>query len=91
MEAKIDLFPLSPKARNMLLRLFGIDPDEALTYHGVCRPCLLLPVDERNELAENAIKSEEDEFRHALIRRRSMRIKIETRGNHEPRSSRARA
>jgi hypothetical protein len=26
-----------------------------------------LPVDERNELAENAIESEEDEFRRALI------------------------
>ena len=69
MEAKIDLFPLSPQARSMLLRLFGIDPDEALTYHGVCRPCLLLPDDERNELAENAIKSEEDEFRRELIRK----------------------
>jgi hypothetical protein len=69
MEAKIDLFPLSPKARNMLLRLFGIDPDEALNYHGVCRPCLLLPVDERNDLAESAIKTEEDEFRRALIRK----------------------
>jgi hypothetical protein len=69
MEAKIDLFPLSPQVRNMLLRLFGIDPDEALTYHGVCRPCLLLPVDDRNELAESAIKSEEDEFRRALIRK----------------------
>jgi hypothetical protein len=68
-EAKIDLFPLSPQVRNMLLRLFGIDPDEALTYHGVCRPCLLLPVDERNELAESAINSEEDEFRRALIRK----------------------
>jgi hypothetical protein len=69
MEAKIDLFPLSPKVRNMLLRLLGFDPDEALTYHGVCRPCLLLSDDERNELAENAIKSEEDEFRRALIRK----------------------
>ena len=69
MEAKIDLFPLSPKVRNMLLRLLGFDPDEALTYHGVCRPCLLLPDNERNELAENAIKNEEDEFRRALIRK----------------------
>jgi len=69
MEAKIDLFPLSPQARSMLLRLFGIDPDEALTYHGVCRPCLLLPVDGRNELAESAFKSEADEFRRELIRK----------------------
>ena len=66
-EAKIDLFPLSPRVRAMLLRQFGIDPDEALRYHGVCRKCLTLPADARNNLAASAIQNEQDEYRRELI------------------------
>ena len=68
MEAKIDLFPLSPKVRNMLLRHFGIDPDEALTYHGVCHECMSLPAGARQELAEATIKTEQDEYRRELVK-----------------------
>ena len=67
-EVKIDLFPLSPEARKMLLKQFGIDPDEALASHGVCRECLALPVDERKKLAEKAIKDEHEEYRRELIK-----------------------
>lgn len=67
-EVKINLFPLSPEARKMLLKQFGIDPDEALASHGVCRECLALPVGERKKLAEKAIKDEQDEYRRELIK-----------------------
>jgi hypothetical protein len=67
-EVKINLFPLSPEARKMLLKQFDIDPDEALASHGVCRECLALPVGERKKLAEKAIKDEQDEYRRELIK-----------------------
>jgi hypothetical protein len=67
-EVKINLFPLSPEARKMLLKQFGIDPDEALASHGVCRKCLALPVGKRKKLAEKAIKDEQDEYRRELIK-----------------------
>ncbi len=67
-EVKIDLFPLSPEARKMLQKQFGIDPDAALASHGVCRECLALPVGERRKLAEKAIKDEQDEYRRELIK-----------------------
>lgn len=56
-EVKLDQFPLSPEARNMLRRKFGVNPDEALAENEICRECLVLPLDERNRLAEKAIKS----------------------------------
>jgi hypothetical protein len=68
MEAKVDLFPLSPKVRNMLLRHFGLDPHEALIYHGVCHECLSLPAGERQRLAEQTIKTEQDEYRRDLVK-----------------------
>jgi hypothetical protein len=66
-EVKIDLFPLSPEARKMLLKQFGINPDHALTMNGVCSECLALPLVRRKKLAEIAIEGERDEFRRALI------------------------
>ena len=66
-EVKIDQFPLSPEARVMLKRKFGINPDEALANIGVCHECLALPFAERNKLAERAIKSEQDEHRRQVI------------------------
>ncbi len=67
-EVKIDLFPLSPEARKMLQKQFGIDPDAALASHGVCRECLALSFGERRKLAEKAIKDEQDEYRRELIK-----------------------
>jgi len=67
-EVKIDQFPLSPGAREMLKRHFGIDPDEALSIHGVCRACLNLPVAQRNKLALSALKDEQHRHRRALIK-----------------------
>ncbi len=46
-QVKIDQFRLSPEARKMLQKQFGIDPDAALASHGVCHECLALPVGER--------------------------------------------
>jgi hypothetical protein len=66
-EVKINLFPLSPEARKMLLKQFGIDPDEALVSRGLCRECLALPVVDRKKLADKAIKDEQDEYRRELI------------------------
>jgi hypothetical protein len=66
-EKKIDQFPLSPGAREMLKRQFGLNPDEALSIHGVCRACLNLPVDQRNKLALSALKDEQDRHRRTLI------------------------
>ncbi len=66
-EAKIDQFPLSAEAREMLRRHFGIDPNQALLVHGVCRPCLNLPAAERNELALSSLKDEPDMRRRDLI------------------------
>jgi len=66
-DIRIDQFPLSPEAREMLKRKFGINPDEALANSGVCRECLALPFTERNKLAEKAIKSELDEHRRQEI------------------------
>jgi hypothetical protein len=42
----------------MLKQHFGLDPDEALSIHGVCRACLNLPVSQRNKLALSALKHE---------------------------------
>ena len=66
-EIEIERFPLRPEARKMLLKQFGINPDEALASYGACRECLALPVGERKELAEKAIKDEQDEHRRELI------------------------
>jgi hypothetical protein len=66
-DVKIDQFPLSPEAREMLKRIFGINPDEVLANSGVCRLCLALPFAERNKLAEKAIKIEQDEHRRQAI------------------------
>jgi hypothetical protein len=66
-DVKIDQFPLSPEARKMLRRKLAINPDEALAENGICRECLALPFDERNKLAEKAIKSAPDENRRAAI------------------------
>jgi hypothetical protein len=52
----------------MLLKQFGIDPNQALASHGVCRECLALPVGERKKLAEKAIKEEQDEYRRDLTK-----------------------
>ena len=66
-EIKIDQFPLSDGAREMLKRHFGLDPEEALSIHGVCRACLNLPVAQRNKLALSTLKDERDRHRRALI------------------------
>jgi hypothetical protein len=66
-DVKIEQFPLSPEARKMLRRKFRINPDEALAENEICRECLALPFDERNKLAEKAIKSAPDENRRAAI------------------------
>jgi hypothetical protein len=66
-EIKIDRFPLSSGAREMLKRHFGLNPDEALSIHGVCRACLNLPVAQRNKLALSALKDEQDRHRRTLI------------------------
>jgi hypothetical protein len=66
-EIKIDQFPLSPGAREMLKRQFDLNPDEALSIHGVCRACLNLPVAQRNKLALSALKDEQDRHRRTLI------------------------
>jgi hypothetical protein len=66
-EIKIDQFPLSDGAREMLKRRFGLDPEEALSIHGVCRACLNLPVAQRNKLALSTLKDERDRHRRALI------------------------
>ena len=60
-QTKIDLFLFSSAARKMLQKRFGIDPDEALA---VCRECLALP----ENLAEEALQSEQDEHRRDLTR-----------------------
>ena len=49
-DTKIRQFPLSPEARAMLRRQFGINPDEAFVQTAVCRECLALPYAERNRL-----------------------------------------
>jgi hypothetical protein len=67
-DAKVEQFPLSPEAREMLKRQLGINPDEALAKSGVCHGCLALPFAERNELAQKAIKNEQDEHRRDLIK-----------------------
>ncbi len=73
-EAKIDQFPLSERARKMLARQLAIDiADHALLENGVCRQCLALPFAERMRLAESAIEKERDEdfrglIRHALLK-----------------------
>ncbi len=67
-QVKIDQFPLSPEARKMLQKQFGIDPDAALASHGVCHECLALPLGERKRLAEKAITDEQDEYRRELIK-----------------------
>jgi hypothetical protein len=66
-DVKIDQFPLSPEARKMLKRKFGINPGEALVENEICGECLALPFDERNKLAVKAIKSAPDEDRRAAI------------------------
>lgn len=66
-DVKIDQFPLSPEARKMLKSKFGINPDEALAEHRVCRECLALPFAERNKLAKKVLQNEQDERRRELI------------------------
>ena len=54
----------------MLERQFGIDnPDQVLLENGVCRPCMALPVAERNKLAESVINREMDHGLRDLIKR----------------------
>jgi hypothetical protein len=67
-DTKIRQFPLSPEARAMLRRQFGINTDEAFVQTAVCSECLALPFPERNKLAEKAIESEQDEHRRELLR-----------------------
>jgi hypothetical protein len=67
-DTKIRQFPLSPEARAMLRRQFGINPDEAFVQTAVCRECLALPFAQRNELAQKAIESEQNEYRRDLIK-----------------------
>jgi hypothetical protein len=67
-EIKLDQFPLSPGAREMLKRQFGLNPDEASSIDGICRACLNLPVAERDKLGLSALKDEQDGHRRALIR-----------------------
>jgi hypothetical protein len=67
-DTKIRQFPLSPEARAMLRRQFGINPDEAFVQTAVCRECLALPFAGRNKLAQKAIESEQDEHRRELLR-----------------------
>ena len=67
-DTKIRQFPLSPEARAMLRRQFGINPDEALVQTAVCGECLALPFAERNKVAQKAIESEQDEHRRELLR-----------------------
>ena len=67
-DTKIRQFPLSPEARAMLRRQFGINPDEAFVETAVCRECLALPFAERNQLAQKAIESEQNEHRRELLR-----------------------
>ncbi len=55
-EVDIDPLPLSPEAREMLQEQSGLNPDEALANHAICRECLALPFAERNKLAEKAIE-----------------------------------
>ena len=66
-DTKIRQFPLSPEARAMLRRQFGINPDEAFVQTAVCRECLALPYAERNR-AQKAIESEQNEHRRELLR-----------------------
>ncbi|MGB8682592.1 MAG: hypothetical protein WCD12_06890 [Candidatus Binatus sp.] len=61
-EVKIDPFPLSPEARDMLQELCGINPARALANHAICRECFALPFAERNKLADKANKSEQNEY-----------------------------
>jgi hypothetical protein len=58
-ESKIDEFPLTVRARDILQLEFGVDPDDALTRHSVCRSCLNLSRVQRNALALSVLKSEE--------------------------------
>lgn len=67
-DTKIRQFPLSPEARAMLRRQFGINHDEAFVQTAVCHECLALPLAERNKLAQKAIESEQDEYRRELLR-----------------------
>lgn len=67
-DTKIRQFPLSPEARAMLRRQFGINHDEAFVQTAVCRECLALPLAERNELAQKAFESAQNEHRRELLR-----------------------
>jgi hypothetical protein len=58
-ESKIDEFQLTVRAREILRVEFGVNPDSALTRHAVCRSCLDLSAEKRNELALSVLKSEE--------------------------------
>ena len=60
-QVKVDLFPLSSAGRRMLQKQFGIDPNEDLA---ICRECIAFP----ENLAEKAIRCEEDEQRRDLIK-----------------------
>jgi hypothetical protein len=66
-DVKIDQFPLSPEAREMLRRKFGINPDQALAESGICQECLALPFGQRNKLAQKAIENAQDEHRREVI------------------------
>jgi hypothetical protein len=67
-DTKIRQFPLSPEARAMLRRQFGLDHEEAFVQTAVCRECLALPLAERNELAQKALESAQNEHRRGLIK-----------------------
>ncbi len=63
-DAEIHQFPLSPDAREALRKHYGLDPDQDLASSGICAKCLVLP----RELAEKAIKDEENELRRHLMK-----------------------
>jgi hypothetical protein len=67
-DAKIEQFPLSPEAREMLKRQLAINSDEAFTEIGVCRECSALAPAEQKKLADKAIEDELDEHRRDLIK-----------------------
>jgi hypothetical protein len=63
-DAEIEQFPLSLDARVALRKQYGLDPDEDLASSGICAQCLALP----RELAEKAIKDEQNELRRYLMK-----------------------
>jgi len=67
-DTKIEQFPLSTEAREMLKRQLAINSDEAFGKIGICHECFALPPAEQKKLAEKAIRGESDEHRRDLIK-----------------------